>query len=111
MARRRNRFVLLAFLLFCSFHILQGQTPPETESVLIETPKPYDRVVAAIESRGGRVTNQFKYVDAVSAKIPIESLQAIRNLVGPANMYKDVDVPRPQSVQPTAGRDVKGQQV
>src|SRR5262245_57949586 len=108
---RGYRFGLTLF--FCLYFLttLSGQVSTEVEKVLIETPKPYDRVVAAVLARGGKVTHQFKYVDAISAEIPIASLQAIRSLVGATKMYKDVETPRPKSIQPTAGRTVLGKQV
>ena len=110
--RRPNRLLPALFLLLiASSGAVQAQDPSEIERVLIETSKPYDRVVAAVQSRGGRVTHQFKYVDAIGAQIPVKELQAIRNLVGPNNMYKDVDVPSPSSILPANARKVRGHQV
>src|SRR6187399_2375493 len=110
---RRTATFLMFFLWTLCTASLHGQTQDSSdyERVLIETSKPYDRVVAAIRSLGGRVTHQFKYVDAIGAQIPINALPSIRKLVGPANMYKDVDVARPASVQRTAGRMIRGKQV
>jgi len=36
------------------------------ENVIIKATKPYDKVIAALQARGGRVTHQYKYVDAIT---------------------------------------------
>lgn len=67
------------------------------QRVLIRASKPYDALVARIEALGGRVTHQYKYVDAIAAEIPPDTLQAIRSLL-PANaISKDelIDGPKP----------------
>jgi hypothetical protein len=46
-----------------------------TEKVLIRTRKPYNNVVAKIESLGGRVKHQYKYIDAIAAEVPRGSLE------------------------------------
>jgi hypothetical protein len=58
-----------------------GRTAPSSsdpeEKVLIRTSKPYQSLVNKIETLGGKVTQQYKYVDAIAAEIP-------RRLVGDA---------------------------
>jgi hypothetical protein len=62
------------------------------ESVIIMAAKPYDKVVAAIAARGGRVTHQFKYVDALAAEMPATAVPQIRASSGVISMAKDVIV-------------------
>jgi hypothetical protein len=62
------------------------------ESVIIRAAKPYDKVVAAITVRGGRVTHQFKYVDALAAEVPASALPQIRASNGVISIGKDVIV-------------------
>jgi subtilisin family serine protease len=81
------------------------------EHVLIEAPKPYDALISAIESQGGRVTHQFTYVDVVAADIPAEALNTIRTLVEPATMSKDINVPAPGSIASNGSRSIKGTQI
>src|SRR5262249_11346981 len=65
------------------------------EKVVIRAAKPYSALVAGIESLGGRVTHQFKYVDGLSAEIPRSALAAVRSLAGGAAISKDVESPIP----------------
>jgi subtilisin family serine protease len=68
------------------------------EKVLIRSSKPYDDVVSRIEATGGKVSHSYKYVDAIAAEIPRDSLDEIRSLVGPSMITKDVTIPAPMSV-------------
>src|SRR5580765_3659205 len=88
---------LLTIFLTLSFFgsLVYAQGSRKYEHVLIEVPQPYDRIISAINSQGGRVTHQFTYVDGIAADIPVDALDAIRTLVGPASMSKDVNVPAP----------------
>lgn len=88
--------VLLAVQLLTATGFSQG--PNKTERVLIQTPKPYTRVVAGIEALGGKVTNEFKYSDAISAEVPSGALVSLRALVGDDAIEKDADVPKPGAV-------------
>src|SRR5690349_4066463 len=88
-----------------------AQKSNRTEKVLISTPQPYDRVIAGIKSLGGKVTQQYTYVDGIAAEIPLESMAAVRSLVGPNSITKDKDVPHPIAANMTLGRKVQGQQV
>src|SRR5712671_1250066 len=111
-----NRNVLrvpLAVLcaIFCLSEIASAQGARRYERVLIETPKPYDNIVAAITSRGGRVTQEFTYVDGIAAEIPLDSLDAVRTLIGPAAMSKDVKIPAPGSIEANGARSIHGKQI
>jgi len=101
--------------LFLSLSILASVTHAQNirryEHVLIEVPKPYDRFISAINSQGGRVTHQFTYVDGIAADIPVDALDTIRTLVGPATMSKDVSVPAPRGVESNGARNVSGKQI
>src|SRR6185436_12440651 len=54
--------------------------------------KPYDKTISAIQASGGRVTHQFKYVDALSAQVPLAALPQVRAATGVVWMGKDVVV-------------------
>jgi subtilisin family serine protease len=81
-----------------AFGILSATTVSAAEHVIIRTAKPYGKVIAEIEARGGKVTHQFRYVDALAAEIPEQALAAVRALAGASAMQKDFIVPAPKSV-------------
>jgi subtilisin family serine protease len=95
----------LTILLFFTF---TGQTAPSavdlTESVLIRTSKPYQPLVTRIEAAGGRVTQQYKYVDAIAAEVPRNALNGLRSDLVPGSISKDLIVPVPKSVDTAAAR-------
>jgi subtilisin family serine protease len=101
--------VFLAIFLMGNF--AQAQSIRKYERVLIEVPKPYDRFISAINSQGGRVTHQFTYVDGIAADIPIDALDTIRTLVGPASLSKDVSVPAPRGVDSNGTRSINGKRI
>src|SRR3954464_3931613 len=106
-----HRLLSVFFTLSLLGSLAYAQGPRKYEHVLIEVPKPYDRVISVINSQGGRVTHQFTYVDGIAADIPVDALDPIRTLVGPASMSKDVDVPAPGSVGSNGSRSVNGSQI
>lgn len=59
------------------------------ESVIIRANRPYDKVVAAIQARGGIVTHQYAYIDALAADVPANALAALRATDGVLSMTKD----------------------
>jgi len=79
---------------------------PGTERVLIRAPKPYTNLINAIQARGGRVTRQYRYVDAVAAEIPRSALTAINALAGDGAIAKDRAIPNPAPVNTLRGRDL-----
>jgi len=106
MQRRYLRGGLIALLF-----LVQGLTDPSNaqedkkwQRVLIETHKPYDSIVRAVEAAGGRVTQQFTYVDAIAAEVLEEAVPAIGKLPGVQAVIKDVEIQRPASVNPMRAR-------
>jgi hypothetical protein len=83
-----------------------AQTGDPGEKVLIRTAKPYDTLVADIQSRGGRVTYQYKYVDAIAAEVPRNVLASMRDKIGVGNITKDEIIPLPSSVDTLRGRNL-----
>src|SRR4030095_5645439 len=73
------------------------------ENVLIETQKPYDNVIQAVKAQAGRVTYEYQYVNGIAAEIPGEAFGVIRAVSGVTALYKDEEVPKPTSVNPTRG--------
>lgn len=80
-----------------------GLRAEEKRNVLIKTPKPYDKVAAAIESAGGAVTHKFKHVNGLAAEIPESAVLRIERLVGRDNIGRDELIPLPETVHPRAG--------
>jgi subtilisin family serine protease len=77
---------------------IAAQTGVQMDSVLIHTAKPYTDVVARVQAAGGRVKQQYKYVDAVAADIPRGSEAALRQLAGVSEIAKDAMVSAPRAV-------------
>jgi len=106
MRQGRIRVSLAALLLiqiFAGASYAQRLRP--IESVLIQSSKPYDNLIRAIEAQGGTVTHQFNHVDGISAEIPTDAIAAIRALPGVASVEKDIEVPRPSSVNAARSRN------
>src|SRR5437879_1376418 len=55
----------------------QGQSQVDVQKVLIQTPKPYTKLVSDIRAMGGTVRKQYQNVDAIAADIPTTSLKAL----------------------------------
>ncbi len=97
--------LLFVVLLTVTLMSLPGPAQADpTEKVLIRTTKPYTELVSAIEVLGGKVTYQYKYVDAIAAEISRDALRIIRGMVGPNAITKDLFVPAPTNVDTLRGR-------
>jgi serine protease AprX len=59
------------------------------ETVIIKVNKPYDKVIAAIEARGGKVTHRFKYTGAIVAEVAPATIAQIRATSGVISVRKD----------------------
>lgn len=81
-----------------------AQTQLPSDAVLIRAPKPYATLVNAIQSRGGVVTHQFKYVDAIAARIPISQLGAIGAMLPAGAIAQDRLIPAPVPVNRSSMR-------
>jgi hypothetical protein len=105
---QQGRCVRLSLILILLLQALTGSSQAQQgsvlESVLIESHKPYDRLIRAIQGMGGRVTQQYTFVDGVAAEIPAGAMTELRNLPGVTAIYKDTEVPKPQSRQSARGR-------
>jgi hypothetical protein len=71
---------------------------PRLQKVLIRTSKPYTRLVRTIEAMGGRVTHQYRFVNAIAAQVPPDGVFALRGMVGKNAITKDVMRARPSVV-------------
>jgi subtilisin family serine protease len=83
---------------------LLAQNADPGERVLIRASKPYASLVSKITKLGGKVTHQYKYIDAVAAEIPRSALGSVRSLVGPAAITKDEEIPAPAAVDDFRGK-------
>jgi subtilisin family serine protease len=97
--------IIYALLVTLSL-LLQAQTTAQnqtvsgaTEKVLIRIGKPYNNVVAKIESLGGRVKHQYKYIDAIAAEVPWNALTQLRREVGANAITRDVPVQIPEAAE------------
>jgi len=86
---------VVAQAVLCLSGPLCAQTSQKIESVLIETSKPYTKVVSDIQALGGRVKQQYQYVDAVAAEVPSNAMGTLRALTGPGKVVKDLSIPAP----------------
>lgn len=93
------RRLFLVVVLLISSVALAG----DRQSVLIRTPKPYDKVVAAIQNLGGTVTYQYKYVNGIAAQLPLAALPKVEALVGADNLSKDEVQSIPTPANPRLG--------
>ncbi|MCW5977033.1 MAG: hypothetical protein KIT09_03110 [Bryobacteraceae bacterium] len=75
-----------------------GAQTEVSERVIVRTAKPYKKLVAAIQARGGVVTNQYRYVDAIAATILRASLSAIGSAPAVASVEKDLGIRVPTTV-------------
>src|SRR5262245_51880971 len=99
MSRRGSLLLLmLVFVLTFSATRIVAQSSDPGEKVLIRAAKPYTNLVAAIQAARGRVTNQYKYVDAISAEVPRNALASLRGMIGVGNITKDEIIAAPASV-------------
>jgi subtilisin family serine protease len=96
--------VVLILSLASVLALAQGGDPDE--NVLIRAAKPYDGLVSAIQSLGGRVTYQYKYVDAIAAQLPRNALASLSGRVGTGNITKDEIIEMPKSVDTSRGRNL-----
>jgi hypothetical protein len=103
-----GKLVRISLLVFLFTQAMSGPSyarqTRKLQRILIATPKPYDRVIRAIEARGGKVTHEYKYVDGIAAELPDEALESIRALVGTAAISKDADVQLPNTINPIRSR-------
>ena len=96
----------LMLVLALAVTVTLAQSGDPGERVLIRTAKPYNTLVADIQSRGGRVTYQYKYVDAIAAEVPRNVLASMRDKIGVGNITKDEIIPLPSSVDTLRGRNL-----
>ena len=105
MQRRHFRIGYLAlFLIQALTGTSYSQQERKRQRVLIETRKPYDGLIRAIESKGGHVTQTFTYVDGVAADVPEDAVQSISSFPGVQAVSKDMEVERPASVDSIRSR-------
>lgn len=95
-SRRLGRIYFAACLLI---HMLGravlAQSPQQFESVIIQSPKPYTKLVADIRALGGAVKYQYKHVDGVAADVPSNAMGMLRTLAGSSSVVKDMVIPAP----------------
>lgn len=68
-------------------------------SVIIRCEGNCDSAVSSIEARGGSITYQYKYVDAIAASVPFQHYGAIGGFSGVAHVWKDVEIEAPKAVE------------
>jgi serine protease AprX len=107
--RSRSVPVLLAgvFLAFwASAQPSNESAESRGEKVLIRASKPYAGIVKEVRARGGRVTHEFKYIDAIAAEISRNALQSLKAMMPAGAITKDPVVPRPDPVDTARGRNL-----
>jgi subtilisin family serine protease len=106
LSRRTFFFLILMLVLAFAATATLAQTGDPGEKVLIRTAQPYDALVASIQSLGGRVTYQYKYMDAIAAEVPRKVLASLRDKIGVGNITKDEIIPLPTNVDTLGGRNL-----
>jgi subtilisin family serine protease len=106
LSRRTYFFLTLNLVLGLAATATLAQTGDPGEKVLIRTTKPYDVLIASIQSLGGRATYQYKYVDAIAAEVPRNVVALLRDRIGVGNISKDEVIPLPTSVDTLQGRNL-----
>jgi serine protease AprX len=91
---------------FFAFVVLvQAALAQPVERVIIKTSKPYQSAIAAVQSRGGKVTHTFQYVDAIAAEMPQSALAAVRAALGANSVQKDLVISLP-AADPVRGKTI-----
>jgi subtilisin family serine protease len=100
--RKNARCIVTALVLslLCTVGpAVHAQNQQGNVDVIINTSKPYDNVVSAIQGLGGKVKWQYKYINAISASIPSSTMPAVRDIVGEAAISKDTVIGTPTPVR------------
>src|SRR5262245_4959907 len=105
----RLGLLLIVFILTLT-NTLLAQQSGTVQRVFIETARPYDRVISAIEANGGTVLYQYTYVDGIGAELPDAAIDEVRKLVGAAAITKDEDIALPQPVNSTRSHGAASQE-
>jgi subtilisin family serine protease len=95
---RGLRVVVVVLLALAASQLVAQDSP---EKILIRTAKPYTSVRNTVESVGGRVVHEFKYVDGVAAEVPQSSLAALKAILGAA-VTKDQEISAPRPIDAPA---------
>ncbi len=90
----RSSVPLLPSIVFLLL-VLANSSVAWAAKVIIRTAKPYSSLVLAIEQRGGKVTHQYRYVNAIAAEIPDAAMQSIRAVLPSGAVAKDLMVELP----------------
>jgi subtilisin family serine protease len=101
---RRGKSLALLLALVIGALATGAAWADNTEKVLIRAGRPYTQLRAQIAGLGGRVTHEYKYVDAVAAEVPAGALAALAGMVGDSAISKDVVIANPAPVNTLAGR-------
>ncbi|HEX5000798.1 MAG TPA: S8 family serine peptidase [Terriglobia bacterium] len=92
---KKQQYRIVWLLAILTLGVVSSATPQgnaSAERVLIRASRPFDRVTAAVQAAGGRVTHQYKYVDAIAAEVPRNAMTSLRQQIGSAAMVKDIIV-------------------
>lgn len=103
MVRRGKPHVLLLVLALSAIGA-EAVWADHTERVLISSRGPNARLKEKIRALGGRVTHEYKYIDAVAAELPSAAMAAVAALVGDSAISKDVLIANPAPVDTLRGR-------
>jgi subtilisin family serine protease len=102
----RQTFIFLTLMVVLPLAVTRAQSGDPGEKVLIRTAKPYDALVSNIQSLGGRVTYQYKYVDAIAGEVPRGVLPSLVDKIGVGAITKDEIIPLPTSLETLQGRNL-----
>jgi hypothetical protein len=85
--------------LFASITRAQGD-----EAIIVKCTRPCAAVTAAVAAAGGVITERYRNVDAVAARVPSSAVPGLVSLAGADAVVKDIEIgaPRPAVLTPVA---------
>ena len=83
-----------------------SSTPAWADPVIIRCARPCAQVIEAVTRTGGTVTHRFKYVNAIAAEVPSESLSTVRAVAGAGAVRKDLLMDLPTAVHDPGGAEL-----
>jgi len=98
---RALRFISIVTVALAVLPIAAQDSP---ERILVRSGKSSTKARDAVVAVGGRVVREFKYVDAIAAEVPQNSVAALKALVGAGAVMKDVEISAPRPINISAAK-------
>jgi hypothetical protein len=90
----------LVFLsLVATLYLANVAQAADNQRFILQSPAPYDGLVAAVEALGGEVTYQYKNIGAVAVVVPTGRSSELLSIDGVTAAYKDRSIGSPQPAE------------